>query len=220
MDALKEKPMDIFGEKWIMHEEKIFDNWKQKVTQEDLVLIPGDISWAMRLETAKHDLAILDSLPGKKVISKGNHDFWWESVTKMNKLGLQSLYFLNNNAHCFEGIGVTGSRGWTDKDNEDFDLHDDKIYDREVGRLRLSLEALPKEAEFKIAMIHYPPFKYNGDLNEFGHLMVEYKVDICVYGHLHGEGHQYVVEGLKSGVEFICVSSDYIDFDLKFIKEI
>lgn len=219
MDSLKEKPMDVFGEKWIQHEEKIIDAWKKKVTDDDIVLIPGDISWAMKLEMAAVDLRIINDLPGIKIISKGNHDFWWESVTKMNNLGLNSLRFLNNNSYVFDNIGIAGARGWTDKDNEDFDKHDDKIYDREVGRLKISLESLPSDLKTKIVMIHYPPFKYNGDLNEFGELMAQHNVNICVYGHLHGEGHQYVVEEKKEGIQFICVSSDYIDFNLKLIKE-
>ena len=112
LDHSKEKPMDIFGENWIDHEEKIIKNWKEKISDEDLVLIPGDISWALRLEEAAFDLELLDKLPGKKVFIKGNHDYWWQSLNKINKLGFGSLYFIQNTSYIYQGIGIAGSRGW------------------------------------------------------------------------------------------------------------
>ncbi|MCT4663230.1 MAG: metallophosphoesterase [Tissierellales bacterium] len=218
MDHKKEKPMDIFGEGWKNHEEKIFENWRNQVGKDDVVLLPGDISWAMRIEQATEDLAKIDALPGRKFISKGNHDYWWESISKLRKLGFESIEYIHNTGYDIGGIGIAGARGWTDRDNEDFDIHDEKIYMREVSRLRLSLEQI-KDVEYKIVMIHYPPFRFNGEFNEFSNLMEEYGVDLCLYGHLHGDGHQYVIEGNYGGIQFYCVSCDYINFELKELRE-
>lgn len=217
MDHKKEKPMDIFGEAWKNHEAKIFENWKEQVANDDIVLVPGDTSWAMKLDEAVFDLEKINNLPGQKYICKGNHDYWWESIKKLNELGFESIHFLHNTGYKVENIGIAGARGWTDRDNEDFDVHDEKIYVREVNRLKISLDAI-KNSEFKIVLIHYPPFQFNGEFNEFSKLMMEYKVDICIYGHLHSDGHKYVVEGKKDNIEFICASCDYLDFKLKELR--
>lgn len=210
-DSSKEKPMDIFGENWMDHEEKIIDNWVDLVQDEDIVLLPGDISWALKLDEAIEDLSRIDALPGKKVITKGNHDYWWSSLTKLNELKLKSIFFLQNNSYSYNGFGIVGTRGWISKTSEGFTANDEKIFNRELHRLKLSLESL-KAVERKIAMIHYPPF--NGDLspNEFVDIMKEYKVETCIYGHLHSEGHKYAIEGNIEGINIHCVSSDYIDF--------
>lgn len=217
MDYKKEKPMDIFGPAWRNHELKIFNNWRNQVDEEDIVLIPGDISWAMKIDDVIDDLKQIDELPGKKFISKGNHDYWWESITKLNNLGFKTIRYLHNTGYSIDEIGIAGTRGWTDRDNDDFDVHDEKIYMREVSRLKLSLDQI-KESTYKIVLIHYPPFRFNGEFNEFSQLMKEYDVDMCVYGHLHGDGHKYVVEGELEGIDFYCVSCDYIDFKLKELR--
>ncbi|MCR2045211.1 metallophosphoesterase [Anaerosalibacter massiliensis] len=213
LDYSKKKPMDIFGENWLDHEEKIFENWKSKIKSEDLVLMPGDISWALKLEDAYNDLKKIDELPGKKIITKGNHDYWWESKKKMNSLGLETIFFLQNDSYKYENITVVGTRGWKAKDSEDFTEHDEKMYNREVNRLKLSLDSIENRGDKIISMLHYPPFNLDSSPNEFVNLMREYDVDICIYGHLHSEGHKYVVEDIIENIEFLCVSSDYIDFN-------
>lgn len=214
-DYSKQKPMDIFGDNWLDHEEQIIENWKSKVKADDLVLIPGDISWALKLEDAYLDLKRIDDLPGKKVFIKGNHDYWWQSLKKINDLNLESLIFIQNNAYNYKDIGIGGTRGWTFKDSEFFDEKDEKVYNRELLRLRNSLSCIEKDAKLKIAMIHYPPFDVNSKADEFVDIMKEFDIDICIYGHLHSDGHKYILEGLIEGIEFHCVSSDYLNFELK-----
>src|SRR5699024_7986365 len=140
-DYFKEKPMDVFGQNWIKHEEKIINNWSNKINDSDLVLIPGDISWALKLNNAYFDLELIDKLPGKKVLSKGNHDYWWESLKKMNELGLNSIFFLQNNHYIYDDIVIHGARGWSSRDSEGFDEKDEKIFNRELIRLELSLNS-------------------------------------------------------------------------------
>jgi hypothetical protein len=215
-DFSKEKPMDIFGDKWVKHEEKIINNWKSLVKGEDLVILPGDISWALKLDTARYDLERIDKLPGKKVIIKGNHDYWWASLNKLNKLELETIFFLQNNSYKYNDIGISGTRGWIAKDNDDFKADDEKIFERELQRLRLSLENL-EGVNHKIAIMHYPPFNMDLSPDEFVEIMKAHGVKTCLYGHLHAEGHKYAVEGSIEGINFHCVSSDYIDFKPKLV---
>lgn len=210
-DSIGDKSMDIFGENWIDHENKIINNWRNIVKEDDLVLVPGDISWALKLEDGYKDLLKLESLPGKKILVKGNHDYWWQSLSKINNLGLETIKFLQNNSFTYGDIAVAGTRGWTPID-EHSDSHHMKIFTRELNRLRLSLDSIKKDSDIIIALLHYPPFNYNMKSNEFVDIMKEYGVDICLYGHLHADGHKYVVEGNIEGIEFHCISSDYIDF--------
>ncbi len=217
LDHSKEKPMDIFGENWIDHEEKIIKNWKEKIGDEDLVLIPGDISWALRLEEAAYDLELIHKLPGKKVFIKGNHDYWWQSLNKINKLAFDSLYFIQNTSYIYEGIAIAGTRGWKSRDSEAFSDSDEKVYRRELMRLEMSLESIKEDVDKKIVIMHYPPFDYDSSPSEFVDIMEKYNVDICLYGHLHAEGHRHIVEGNIRGIDFHCVSSDYIEFNPKLI---
>lgn len=216
-DYSKDKPMDIFGENWIDHEKRIIKNWKAKVKDEDLVLIPGDISWALKLDEAVHDLRRIDKLPGKKILSKGNHDYWWQSLKKMEDLSLETISFIQNNHFEHENVYIGGTRGWVDRDNEGFEEDDEKIFRRELLRLEMSLDKMKIKDNKKIVMLHYPPFNGRLEPNEFVDLMKRYNVDICIYGHLHSEGHKYVVEGDIEGIDFYCVASDFIDFDPKII---
>nr|WP_300004804.1 metallophosphoesterase [Tissierella sp.] len=218
-DYSKEKAMDIFGDNWIEHEEQIIEDWKKKVKEEDIVLIPGDISWALKLEEAYFDLKRIDELPGKKVFIKGNHDYWWQSIKKMNDLDLKTLFFIQNNGYNYKNIGIGGTRGWGSRDFEFFDEQDEKIFKRELLRLRNSLSCIDKDADLKIAMIHYPPFNMNSKPNEFVEIMKEFDIDLCLYGHLHAEGHKYVIEGEIENIEFKCLSSDYLKFELKLLYE-
>lgn len=216
-DYSKRKPMDIFGDNWIDHEEQIISNWKAMVEEDDLVLLPGDISWALKLHEAYEDLRRIDELPGKKVFIKGNHDYWWQSLNKMNNLGFKSIYFMQNTSYIHKGVSISGTRGWMSRDNDSFDESDERVFSRELLRLDMSLKDVKEEVKKKIVMIHYPPFNMNLKPNEFVEVMREHKVDICIYGHLHAEGHKYAVEGNIDGIEFHCVASDYMDFIPKFI---
>lgn len=209
--------MDIFGENWQNHEQKIIENWKASVKDDDLVLIPGDVSWALKCEGAYADLKKIEDLPGRKVISKGNHDYWWQSLNKINQLGFKTIDFLQNNSFIYNDVGIVGTRGWSPIDRILEDNHDKKIYRRELNRLKLSIDSLPYKPSKIIAMIHYPPFNTDLTPNEFVDIMKEYGVDICLYGHLHAEGHRYAIEGNIEDIEFHLVSSDYIDFKPKKI---
>ncbi|KNF08141.1 metallophosphoesterase [Gottschalkia purinilytica] len=213
LDPLGEKPMDIFGENWINHEEKIINNWKDIVKEDDLVLIPGDISWGLKLEDVCKDLGKIEKLPGTKIISKGNHDYWWQTKNKLNSLNFKTIHFLHNDSYIYNDIGICGARGWPPKDSDEFNEHDEKVFNREVGRLELSINSINKNVSKKIVMLHYPPFNFKDQRpNEFVDVMKKYNIDICIYGHLHGEGHKYAVEGKIENISFYCVSSDYIDF--------
>lgn len=217
LDFSKEKPMDIFGKHWADHENKIFNNWKELIKDEDLVLLPGDISWALKISEAYYDLKKIDELPGKKIITKGNHDYWWEGPKKLKELDLTTIRFIQNDYYIHENIGIFGTRGWISEDMENFDSQDEKIFNRELHRLELSLSKMIEKVDKKIVMIHYPPFNMDSKPNKFVDIMLKYNVDICIYGHLHSEGHRYAVEGNIHGIQFHCVSSDYINFKPKKI---
>ncbi len=217
-DFRKEKPMDIFGDNWENHEEKIIQNWKNTVAEDDLVLLPGDISWALRLNYALEDLMKIENLPGMKVIVKGNHDYWWSTLSKLEGLSLKSIKFLRNNFYTFNNAVVCGTRGWDTMEEHDTKVDNERIFLRELNRLKISLQSAKKVSGKKIIMLHYPPFNNGGLPNEFFSLMKDYKTDICIYGHLHGEeGHKNVREGLIDDIMVHCVSSDYTDFKLKRI---
>ncbi|GFN34560.1 metallophosphoesterase [Tepidimicrobium xylanilyticum] len=217
LDHTKAKPMNIFGENWVNHDEKIYKSWEKMIKDDDLVLLPGDISWALKLSEAYHDLKMIDDLPGYKVITKGNHDYWWTGPKKLKELNLKTITFIQNNSFVYNNIGIGGTRGWISEDYEGFSSQDRKIFNRELNRLELSLSSIVDKVDFKIAMLHYPPFNMDKSPNEFVDLMVNYKVDICIYGHLHAEGHRFAVEGNILGIQFYCVSSDFIDFKPKKI---
>ena len=215
-----DKPMDIFGDNWENHSEKIKENWIKKVNKDDTVILPGDFSWATYLEETYNDFEFLNSLPGKKILSKGNHDYWWTTVTQMNKYikenNFENINFLYNNSYLVEDKIIVGTRGWTTHNRNQENM---KILKRELARLKLSLEdGIKKYGEDKeiYCFIHYPPF-YKETVEEnidFIKLMKKYNVKKCFYGHLHADSHKEAVEGLIDGIEFKLVSSDYLDFDL------
>lgn len=218
LDSTHKKPMNIFGDNWINHDVKIFENWVKTVTDEDIVLIPGDISWAMRIDEAEADLEILEKLPGKKICIRGNHDYWWSTKNKLKNLNLKTIEFLNNDFVIENDFIVCGCRGWDTCEPEE-NVDNEKIYKRELMRFEMSLKNTLHTNLIKIAMLHFPPFNYDKSSNDFVDLMVKYNVDVCVYGHLHGtEGHKLVREGVINGIKFYCVASDYLDFNLKRIE--
>lgn len=218
LDYTENKSMNIFGDNWKDHNKKIFNNWQNIINNNDYVLIAGDISWQIRMEEAYIDLIQIDKLPGKKIMIKGNHDFWWDSISKLRNLKLKTISFIQNDSIDINDFSICGTRAWLDKEDSDFKKNDLKIFERELIRLKLSLESCKRNKI--ICMFHYPPFNKDGNTNEFADLMSKYKVDTCIYGHLHSDGLKMVVEGSIGGVNYICTSCDYIDFKPILIKEI
>lgn len=216
------KPMNIFGERWENHALKIRENWISKVSNEDVVLIPGDISWGLKLEDTRYDLYYLEKLPGEKIIVKGNHDLWWKSISKLRKAlpanvkAIQNDHIILNN-----NVAICGTRGWINPEDKNFKEKSDlKIYKRELGRLRLSLESVKDKVEEIIVMLHYPPTSGKHELSEFVEIMKEYNVKTCIYGHLHSEAIFGALPEEKWGINFHLVSADAIDFCPKLIREI
>ena len=217
----QDKPMDIFGDNWENHAEKIKNNWIQKVKEEDAVILPGDFSWAMHLEETKLDFTFLNELPGRKILLKGNHDYWWTTITNMKKFlqenHLENIDFLQNNSYCIENKILIGTRGWNVLDTEE----DKKMIKRENERLKLSIkDAIPKygQDKEKIAFFHYPPMTKNNNQiqrTDFTKTLKEYGVQKCYYGHLHGEAYREAVIGEVDGIYYDLISADYLNFDVK-----
>lgn len=209
------KPMNVFGDNWDNHEEKIINSWKSKVNEEDTVLIVGDTSWAINMNEAEEDLNIIHNLPGKKIYVKGNHDYWWTTVAKLNKL-YDDMSFLQNNFYQYEEYAICGTRGWICPNDVKFTEDDEKIYKREAHRLKLSLDAAKKAGFKKIIVItHYPPTNDKLDPSLFTEIYESYGVEKVVYGHLHGkESFKMGLKGIRNEVEYNLVSCDYVDFNL------
>ncbi|WP_032122271.1 metallophosphoesterase [Clostridium amazonitimonense] len=208
-----DKPMDVFGDQWFKHDEKIKNNWLNKITKEDTVLIAGDISWSMTMEESLKELQWISELPGRKIFIKGNHDYWWTSITKLNSM-FQNMNFIQNNFFNYEDWAICGTRGWNCPGGDNYTSHDEKIYKREVIRLKLSLDMAVKKGYKKIiVMIHYPPTNERFEESEFTKIFKEYGVSKVIYGHLHGPALNRVLNGYKDGIEYIMTSCDYIDFD-------
>lgn len=212
-----DKPMDVFGEQWYNHDKRIMENWKSKITCEDTVLIAGDISWSMNMKEGMADLEWIHNLPGRKIISKGNHDYWWTSISKLNSL-YEDMGFIQNNFFTYENYAICGTRGWNPPGDK-YSEHDTKVYNREQIRLKLSLDKAVKEGYDKIiAMIHYPPVNDKFQESDFTRIFEEYNVEKVIYGHLHGPSLKNVFQGDFNGVEYIVTSCDYINFDPIKIK--
>lgn len=221
-DERVQKPMDVFGGQWVGHADRLKEQWLQTVSPDDLVIICGDISWGLRLEEAAADFEWIRCLPGKKLIFKGNHDLWWQSAGKLNRLyGDESMVFIQNQCYVAETegrkIAVCGSRGWICPGDDDFTSADRKIYDRELNRLRLSLEEGKKSgAEQMIGVLHFPPTNDKLQASGFTELMTNYGVTTCVYGHLHGrEAFKNALTGNLNGVRYELVSLDYLEAEPK-----
>lgn len=217
LDHTGEKCMSVFGKSWYDYENKIFTNWNEIVKADDTVLIPGDISWGLKLENAYSDLVRIEELPGKKIILKGNHDYWWQSLKKLRSLGFKTIEFLQNNSYYIEEHNIIGARGWLSRDNPEFTEEDEVVFKRELIRLKLSLDSIKKDGDI-IAILHYPPFNKDKKPNEFSEILEQYGAKICLYGHLHSEGLSGVVEGIINGIEYKCISSDYLNFKPILIK--
>jgi len=212
-----DKPMDIFGSKWTNYMEKIEENWNQIVKEDDCVIIPGDISWATYLEEAYEDFSFINSLPGNKVISKGNHDYWWTTSSKLLQYTLNNnfstLSFLQNNSFRIGNVIICGTRGWLCPGDDGFKADDRKIFNREIQRLELSIKSASKdETEHIIVAMHYPPFNSKKEPTEFVEVMKKYGVKTCVFGHLHGESYKNAVVGNNFDIDFKLISADSIGF--------
>lgn len=208
-----DKPMDIFGTQWKNHSQKIIENWQNHITEADTVLLPGDLSWGMRLEEAAADLDVIDGLPGRKILLGGNHDYWWKSSAKL-EARYPAMRFLKNTFDTYEDWAVCGTRGWLCPNDVRFTEQDKKIYEREQVRLRLSLDAAMRNgAEKIILMMHYPPMNDKKEDSAFTALFQEYPIERVVYGHLHGaESHATGFQGEKNGIVYELVAADYLDF--------
>ncbi len=214
------KPMDIFGPVWQGHTEKLRESFSA-LREEDTVVLCGDTSWGISLEEALADFQFIDSLPGQKLLLKGNHDYWWETAAKMNaffeKHGIRSLKLLHNNCHFYGGYALCGTRGWF-RDEETGDMaHNRKVLNREVMRLETSLKAAGERPI--LCFLHYPPQYQGYACPEILEVLQKYRVRACYYGHLHGPSHKRAVEGLCGGIGYHLVSADYLRFQLKKICE-
>lgn len=213
-DERVDKPMDMFGVGWENHVERLKAAWIERVSDEDIVLIPGDISWGLRLEEALTDIKWIHELPGTKLISKGNHDLWWSRINYLNSL-YDDVVFLQNDCYYIESenIVVCATRGWPYPGSDEYSEHDEKIYRRELQRLKLGLDAaksLAPDADLVVAL-HYPPSDISGKSTELTVLLEDYGAKLCVYGHLHGPvAFGAGIKGLHRGVQYKLVSLDYL----------
>ena len=214
-----DKPMNVFG--WIDYENRIKEDWKNKVTDNDLVLLPGDFSWELKLEDTYKDFEFINNLPGKKILLKGNHDYWWGTLNKMREylkeINMNNIDFLYNNSYEFEDKIIAGTRGWNIIDESE---EDEKIKKRELIRLELSLnDGITKYGKDKpiIVCMHYPPIVKDNINNEFTNLLGKYNVTKCIYGHLHGKSQINAVEGNFNNIEYKMVSCDYTNFKIQKI---
>jgi len=220
LSASGEKPMDVFGPEWADHQDRIGRNWREVVGPDDLVLLCGDLSWAMTLEGARPDLALIGSLPGRKYFIRGNHDYWYSGPSKVRAVLAPSLRTLRFDAAVVDGVGVCGVRGWLMPGHPDHEPErDGRLWEREVNRLALSLAALAELSwDVAVAMFHFPPRDEAGD-TRFTEMIAEAGVGLCIYGHLHGGTADAAFEGESGGVQYRCVSADHINFTPALLLE-
>ena len=217
------KPMDVFGDHWRDHAQKMQESWDTQVAPDDIVLCPGDLSWAMRLEEAAADLAWIGARPGFKILGRGNHDYWWSSVGKVRAALPKGCVALQNDCVDIGKVVVAGSRCWAAPGALDYTDADQKIYERELLRLKMSLESAKKIAGGRpiLAAIHYPPFTAKKGASGFSDLLEEFGVSTCVYGHLHGErSHRTAVQGEVRGVTYHLIACDFLEFKPKLIWDL
>lgn len=229
--SVPEKTMEFFGDAWKSYNERLQSHWNELVKPEDLVLIAGDISWAKTLDQAVIDLKWLDQLPGTKLLLKGNHDYWWQSVNQLRKVLPQSIHVLQNDVFNWKNISIGGARLW---DTDEFDFEDyvayvdnprinkmqdaenpeeqEKIFLRELGRLEMSLKQLKPDAELKIAMTHYPPIGPKMEPSRASQILENYGINLCVFGHLHSLKKGIPLFGEKNGIRYIFTAADYLEF--------
>lgn len=213
-----EKPMDVFGARWENHAAKIKERWENAVTDEDTVVLPGDISWGMTIKDALPDFLFLSSLPGKKIISKGNHDYYWSSLKKLNDAfaenGIDNISLLHNNCFVYGDIAICGSRGWyPDERNNPQNADYEKLINREAMRIEFSLKSAEEQypEKEKLLFLHFPPLWRETEVSRFTDIIKSHGVKRCFFGHIHGD---YSEESpfTCDGVEYRLISSDYLDF--------
>lgn len=211
------KPMAIFGANWAGHPDLFFERWRDTVRDDDLVLVPGDISWAMHIEEALLDLRDLAALPGQKVLLRGNHDYWWSSISKVRKVLPAGMFALQNDALVVDNVVIAGTRGWTCPGGYDHNEDDQKIYLRELERLKLSLAHAKKlKGERLVVMLHYPPTNFKLEPSGFTDLLIEAAPDALVFGHIHGDNSELPLPELgDTALHF--VAADALGFRPKLI---
>lgn len=224
------KQMDVFGPQWKDYTAKIEKNWRDSIDAQDLVLIPGDISWAMAIEDVRPDLDWIDRLPGTKVLIKGNHDYWWSSLSKLKQVLPPTCHLIQNNSWTWQDISIAGTRLWDVPGLNfshviDFKKQDcvkvltendessdrEKIYQRELGRLETSLKSMNPLAKKRIVMTHYPPIGPELQETEASRLLEKYKVDVCVFGHLHNVKPGMQLFGTHHGIRYYLTACDYLE---------
>lgn len=229
--GVPDKGMEVFGAQWNNHHKKIQEHWNDIIHSEDLILLPGDISWAMHPEEAKIDLEWIAALPGTKVMLRGNHDYWWNSLSKVEKILPPSIHLIQNNVFIWNNIVIGGARLWDTPeyafgsfidyvDNPranmlakvDNPAEAEKIFERELGRLEMSLKSMPSQVSMRIAMTHYPPIGADLKPSRASALLETYQVSHCVFGHLHNVRPHALPFGVRNGVNYQLVSCDYVDF--------
>lgn len=212
LSLAKDKPMDVFGSEWKNHTEKLRENFAA-LQAEDLTVLCGDLSWGMGLEETLPDFLFVDALPGKKILLKGNHDFWWTTAAKTRRFfaehGIETIDVLNNNFFTYGDFALCGTRGWF-YEEETGGEHDKKIMRREIMRLETSLKAAGDRE--KLVFLHYPPLYQNYRCEEILALLKEHNVRLCCYGHIHGKGCRSAFTGWHDGTEYKLVSADAVNF--------
>ncbi len=211
-----DKPMDVFGRSWENYVYKIEKNWIALVCDDDWIVMPGDFSWATYLEQSRADFEFLNSLPGKKILLKGNHDYWWTSLKKLDEFmeqnNYRNIYFLHNNAYLCDNTAVCGTRGWVYAD-ENSEEKDFKIYSREVMRLEMSvMQAMKLNAKEIIAFTHYPPLYPGNAQTPMTAVLKKYNIKKCIYGHIHAARQKNAVTGIADDIDYKLVSCDYLEF--------
>ena len=213
-----DKPMDVFGLEWENYMDKIKNNWCQNIKEDDYVILAGDTSWATYIEEAYNDFKYLSELPGTKIIIKGNHDYWWTTLKKLNKYieenNFKKIIFLHNDCILYDGVAICGTRGWISPGIDGFNEEDERIYLRELNRLETSIkQGIRHNAREIIVALHYPPINGNNEVTSgFVDILKKYGIKTCIYGHLHGENRGRGIEGMYEGIDYRLVSSDNFDF--------
>lgn len=214
------KPMEVCNQAWENHYIHIFNNWHQVVGKNDLVLVPGDISWALKLEEAVYDLDFLGMLPGTIVAVQGNHDYWWQSISKVRQAIPSNMRVIQNDHIIIEDIAFCGTRGWACPNNGGgFDDHDEKIYKREIIRLENSLQSIDEPVNEIIVLMHYMPTNEKHERSGFIDVLEKYGVKTVIYGHLHSRAQSYRLPDSAWGINFHLASADYVNFTPILIKD-
>lgn len=220
LSTAQKKPMDIFGDNWVGYFDNIKEDWKSKVAEDDLVLLPGDFSWAMRMDDASQDFAAVSDLPGKKILLRGNHDYWWSTLSKVRASLPSGFFVVQNDCLRFENVLICGSRGWLCPDKGALAEDDRKIYLREIERLRLSLTAMSREkreGDTVVCMMHFPPFNARQEPSGFTDLLTEFGIKTVVFGHLHGRENRQSLHFCRFGIDFYLTSTDLAGHKLTHI---